>query len=57
MFADENYKYRIDLLRKTNAQVKFISFEPLIGSLGKANLNAIDWAIVGGESGPLARLY
>lgn len=50
-----DYRFRIDLLRKTNAQVKFISFEPLIGRLDKVNLKNIDWAIVGGESGPRAR--
>lgn len=50
-----DYKYRIDLLRETEAQVKFISFEPLIDSVGKINLKSIDWAIVGGESGPQAR--
>ncbi len=50
-----DYKDRIDLLRVTKAQVKFISFEPLIDSVGKVNLKNIDWAIVGGESGPRAR--
>jgi len=48
-------KSRIDLLRGIKANVKFISFEPLIGRLGKVNLKNIDWAIVGGESGPRAR--
>ena len=52
---NEDYKYRIDLLRKIKSQVKFISFEPLIGKVGKLNLKDIDWAIVGGESGPGAR--
>lgn len=52
---NEDCKYRIDLLRKTSAQVKFISFEPLIGRIGKVDLKDIDWAIVGGESGPRAR--
>ena len=42
---------RIDFLRKTNAKVKFLSLEPLIGPLTKLNLKKIDWAIVGGESG------
>jgi protein gp37 len=51
----EKYKVRIDDLRKTSAQVKFLSLEPLLGSLGKLNLRGIDWAIVGGESGPGAR--
>jgi protein gp37 len=51
----EKYSYRIDDLRKIAAQVKFLSLEPLLGPLGKLNLQGIDWAIVGGESGPGAR--
>ncbi|MEP7006485.1 MAG: DUF5131 family protein [Sphingomonas bacterium] len=46
---------RIDHLRATPAAVRFISFEPLIGSVGEADITNIDWAIVGGESGPRAR--
>lgn len=46
---------RIDELRKVPAQVRFISFEPLIGSVGAVSLEAIHWAIVGGESGSSAR--
>lgn len=42
---------RIDYLRKTNAKVKFLSCEPLIGPLPDLNLKNIDWVIVGGESG------
>jgi protein gp37 len=42
---------RIDLLRQTNAKVKFLSCEPLIGPLPNLNLQGIDWVIVGGESG------
>jgi protein gp37 len=49
------FKYRIDSLRKIKAKVKFVSFEPLIGSVGKLNLKGIHWAIVGGESGLKAR--
>ncbi|PIP72505.1 MAG: hypothetical protein COW89_06055 [Nitrospinae bacterium CG22_combo_CG10-13_8_21_14_all_47_10] len=52
---NDEYKSRIDCLRYTDANVKFISFEPLIGAVGKVNLKKIDWAIVGGESGPGAR--
>jgi len=52
---NDRYKDRIDCLRYTEANVKFISFEPLIGVVGKVNLKNIDWAIVGGESGPGAR--
>jgi protein gp37 len=53
----ENAKYldRIDHLRKTGAHVKFLSLEPLLGPLHRMNLRGIDWAIVGGESGPGAR--
>lgn len=46
---------RIPFLAKCNAAVRFISFEPLIGSVGVVDLSDIDWAIVGGESGPNAR--
>jgi len=51
----EDYLYRIDDLRKTNSQVKFLSLEPLIGPLPDLNLQGINWVIVGGESGPGAR--
>jgi protein gp37 len=49
----ENQKVenRIDYLRQTNARVKFLSLEPLIGPLPDLNLDQIDWVIVGGESG------
>lgn len=46
---------RADVLRSTPAAIRFISFEPLIGSVGAVNLKDIDWAIVGGESGKAAR--
>jgi protein gp37 len=46
---------RIDELRRVPAAVRFISFEPLIGSVAGADLRDIDWAIVGGESGPHSR--
>ena len=48
---NQNAMPRIDLLRQTNAKVKFLSCEPLIGPLPKMNLDGIDWVIVGGESG------
>ncbi len=52
---NDKVKNRIDLLRKTNAKVKFLSCEPLIGPLTKMNLTKIDWVIVGGESGRTPR--
>lgn len=50
-----DYKFRINHLRKTQARIKFLSLEPLLGPLPKLNLRAIDWVIVGGESGPRSR--
>jgi len=52
---NEKVADRIDFLRETNAVVKFLSCEPLIGPLKNLNLTNIDWAIVGGESGRKAR--
>lgn len=46
---------RIDQLREVPAAIRFISFEPLIAALPNLNLSDINWAIVGGESGPRAR--
>jgi protein gp37 len=46
---------RLDSLRATPATVRFVSFEPLIGSVAGADMTDIHWAIVGGESGPRAR--
>jgi protein gp37 len=46
------YKPRIDLLRQVGVEIKFISFEPLLGPLDDVNLRGISWAITGGESGP-----
>lgn len=48
-------RHRIDDLKKIPAAIRFISFEPLIGSVGEVDLNGIHWAIVGGESGRAAR--
>jgi protein gp37 len=52
---NEKYTYRIDHLRQTHAHTKFLSLEPLLGPLPDLDLTGIDWAIVGGESGPGAR--
>jgi protein gp37 len=52
---NEEYTDRIDFLRETHANVKFLSVEPLLGPIPKLKLRGIDWVIVGGESGPGAR--
>jgi len=51
----EKYLSRVDDLRQTNACLKFLSLEPLLGPVPKIDLEGIDWVIVGGESGPKAR--
>lgn len=50
-----DYTFRIDHLRRTGAQVKFLSIEPLLGPIPHLDLNGIHWVIVGGESGPGCR--
>ncbi|HLO84989.1 MAG TPA: phage Gp37/Gp68 family protein [Nostocaceae cyanobacterium] len=47
---NQKYAHRIDYLRKIPAKVRFLSCEPLLGSL-QMDLTGIDWVIVGGESG------
>lgn len=50
-----DYLFRLDELRRVRAQVRFVSFEPLLASVGSPDLESIHWAIIGGESGPSAR--
>ncbi|WP_315807381.1 MULTISPECIES: phage Gp37/Gp68 family protein [unclassified Bradyrhizobium] len=52
---DAKNAVRIKHLKAARASIKFVSFEPLIGRVGRIDLSGIDWAIVGGESGPRAR--
>lgn len=52
---DNDVVDRLDYLRDTNARVKFLSLEPLLGPLPNLNLEKIDWVIVGGESGRTPR--
>jgi len=54
---NQNYTRRIKHLQSTPALVRYLSIEPLLGSLSlNANLlDGIQWVIVGGESGPRAR--
>ena len=49
------YRGRIDILRRIPAAVRFLSLEPPLGPLPGLDLSGVDWAIVGGESGPGAR--
>jgi protein gp37 len=57
---NSRHTFRAEILRELPAPVRFVSAEPLLGSLflnGKPNrqpldLGGIDWLIAGGESGP-----
>ncbi len=51
----QKYVFRVDHLKETDASIKFLSLEPLLGPISRLNLPGIDWVIVGGESGPGAR--
>lgn len=42
--------FRIEQLKKIDAKIRFVSFEPVIEDLGDFSLEGIEWAIVGGES-------
>lgn len=50
-----DYLHRVNLLRQVPAAVRWLSVEPLLGELPGLELTGIDWAVVGGESGPGAR--
>jgi protein gp37 len=54
---NQDYTWRIKHLQKSPAYIRFISMEPLLSPvlLKESLLDAIQWVIVGGESGPLAR--
>lgn len=51
---NQRWTSRVPILRAIPARTRFLSCEPLLGSL-EMELNDIDWVIVGGESGPRAR--
>ena len=52
---DDRALTRLRQLKQTNASVRFVSFEPLLGAMGTVDLKNIHWVIAGGESGPGAR--
>lgn len=53
---DQKGAARIAHLHDTRSAVRFLSVEPLIGSVGEVDLTGIHWVIAGGESGPNARV-
>lgn len=49
------YTWRVEALLNTPAAIRGLSMEPLLGPVYLQSLAALDWVIVGGESGPGAR--
>lgn len=47
-----DYYERIDHLRNVPASIRFLSMEPLLADCSDVPLDAVQWVIVGGESGP-----
>lgn len=52
---DEWWDKRVEVLRGIPARIRFVSVEPMLGPI-TGNLASVDWILVGGESGPGARL-
>jgi protein gp37 len=54
---EKHYRMRWPVLSRIPAAIRFISYEPAIGTIGSLNLGGPvpDWVIAGGESGPEAR--
>jgi protein gp37 len=53
---NNHYYNRLNNLKMIKAPIRFISFEPLLGSVEDINLNNINWVIIGGETGARARI-
>lgn len=51
---NQDAAFRLDYLKRIDAQVRFLSCEPLLGPLD-LSLDEIHWLIAGGESGAVAR--
>ncbi len=52
---NQDYVHRARTLGKINANIRFLSIEPLLGPICSLPISNIEWVIVGGESGPNAR--
>lgn len=49
--------WRVNPLRSVEADMKFLSLEPLLEDMGAASFSEFDWLLIGGESGTDARPY
>jgi protein gp37 len=57
MINQEEYDRDKAKLLATDAHVRFISAEPLLGPIKLGDARGLDWVIVGGESGANARIF
>ena len=53
---DQRALVRVRHLQESPVQVRFLSMEPLLDAVGGFDVSGISWVIVGGESGPGARI-
>ena len=51
----ESVNTRLEHIKQIETKVKFLSCEPLVGSLKNLDFTGMDWIVVGGESGPKSR--
>ena len=52
---NSDYTSRVISLTKVPAAIRFLSIEPLLGSIPELPLQDMHWVIAGGESGPKSR--
>jgi protein gp37 len=52
----DRQKVRVKDLVHTDAKIKYLSIEPMLSAINDLPLDGIDWVVVGGESGPKARV-
>jgi protein gp37 len=49
---NNDYAWRAAMLAQIKCRTRFLSIEPMIGSVDAVSLSGISWVIAGGESGP-----
>lgn len=49
--------WRLDALREVSVENRAVSFEPLLGDVGRVDLSGFGWAMIGEETGPEAALH
>jgi protein gp37 len=52
---NNDYAWRVNMLRECAASVRFLSVEPMLGPVDRVPFEGISWVILGGESGPALR--